>query len=182
MLDYTRTEIVAGIFVVGGLLALAYLSISIGGLKIMPAHTYEVSARFSNLGDLKLRAPIKLAGVTVGQVRKIRLANYYGEVEMAIDQALVLPEDTIASISTAGLLGESYVSLSPGAADRNLSPGGRITHTEPAVNVVDLISKYAFGGVGAGGASGSSGAADRPNPKGAAPPAAPPQKRKEQSP
>jgi phospholipid/cholesterol/gamma-HCH transport system substrate-binding protein len=181
MLDYTRTEIVAGIFVVGGLLALAYLSISIGGLKIMPAHTYEVSARFSNIGDLKVRAPIKLAGVNVGQVRKVRLANYYAEVEMAIDQALVLPEDTIASISTAGLLGESYVSLSPGAADRNLPPAGRITHTEPAVNVVDLISKYAFGGVGSGGASGSSGTADHPSAKGAAPPA-PPQKRKEQSP
>ena len=179
MLDYTRTEIAAGIFVVGGLLALAYLSISIGGIKIMPAHTYEVSARFSNIGDLKVRAPIKLAGVTVGPVRRIRLANYYAEVEMAVDQALVLPEDTIASISTAGLLGESYVSLSPGAADRNLAPGGRITHTEPAVNVVDLISKYAFGGTGNGGSSGSS---DHPSSKGPSPPATPPQKRKEQSP
>jgi len=179
MLDYTRTEIIAGIFVVGGLLALAYLSISIGGLKIMPAHTYEISARFSNIGDLKARAPIKLAGVTVGQVRKIRLANYYAEVEMAVDQTLVLPEDTIASISTAGLLGESYVSLSPGAADRNLAPAGRITQTQPAVNVVDLISKYAFGATGGGGASGGS---DHPSPKGTAPPVAPPQKRKDQSP
>jgi phospholipid/cholesterol/gamma-HCH transport system substrate-binding protein len=177
MLDYTRTEIVAGTFVVGGLLALAYLSISIGGLKIMPAHTYAISARFSNIGDLKVRAPIKLAGVTVGQVRKIRLANYYAEVEMAVDQTLVLPEDTIASISTAGLLGEAYVSLSPGAADRNLARAGRITHTEPAVNVVDLISKYAFGGAGSGGASGSS---DHATSKDTAPPAPP--KRKEQSP
>jgi phospholipid/cholesterol/gamma-HCH transport system substrate-binding protein len=182
MLDYTRTEIVAGIFVVGGLLALAYLSISIGGFKIMPAHTYQVSARFSNIGDLKVRAPIKVAGVTVGQVRKIRLANYYAEVEITVDQALVLPEDTIASISTAGLLGEAYVSLSPGAADRNLPPAGRITHTEPAVNVVDLISKYAFGGVGAGGTSGSSGSSNPPSPRGTASPGAPPQKRKEQSP
>ncbi len=179
MLDYTRTEIVAGIFVVGGLLALAYLSVSIGGFKIMPAHTYDISARFSNIGDLKVRAPIKVAGVTVGQVRAIRLANYYAEVEMAVDQTLVLPEDTIASISTAGLLGESYVSLSPGAADRNLPPAGRITHTEPAVNVVDLISKYAFGGAGSGGTSGSS---DHPSPGGGAAPAAPPQKRKERSP
>jgi phospholipid/cholesterol/gamma-HCH transport system substrate-binding protein len=177
MLDYTKTEIVAGVFVVGGLLALAYLSISIGGLKIMPAHTYDISARFSNIGDLKVRAPIKLAGVTVGQVRKIGLANYYAEVEMAVDRTLVLPEDTIASISTAGLLGESYVSLSPGAADRNLPPAGRITHTEPAVNVVDLISKYAFGSAGSGGASGNS---DHATSKGTAPPT--PQKRKEQSP
>jgi phospholipid/cholesterol/gamma-HCH transport system substrate-binding protein len=182
MLDYTRTEIIAGIFVVGGLLALAYLSISIGGLKIMPAHTYEVSARFSNIGDLKVRAPIKVAGVTVGQVRRIRLADYYAEVEMAVDRALVLPEDTIASISTAGLLGESYVSLSPGAADRNLPPEGRITHTEPAVNVVDLISKYAFGGAGSGGTSGSSGSSNHASPRSNAPPAASPQKRKEPSP
>jgi phospholipid/cholesterol/gamma-HCH transport system substrate-binding protein len=118
----------------------------------------------------------------VGQVRKIRLANYYAEVEITVDQALVLPEDTIASISTAGLLGEAYVSLSPGAADRNLPPAGRITHTEPAVNVVDLISKYAFGGVGAGGTSGSSGSSSPPSPRGTASPGAPPQKRKEQSP
>jgi phospholipid/cholesterol/gamma-HCH transport system substrate-binding protein len=177
MLDYTRTEIVAGVFVVGGLVALAYLSISISGFKILPAHTYEISARFSNIGDLKLRAPIKVAGVNVGQVRAIRLANYYAEVEMSIEQTLELPEDTIASISTAGLLGESYVSLSPGASDRNLPPAGRITHTEPAVNVVDLISKYAFGSPGAGGSSGGS-----DNSKAPAAPAAPPQPRKEQSP
>jgi phospholipid/cholesterol/gamma-HCH transport system substrate-binding protein len=117
-----------------------------------------------------------VAGVTVGQVRAIRLADYYAEVEMAVDQTLVLPEDTIASISTAGLLGESYVSLSPGAADRNLPPQGRITHTEPAVNVVDLVSRFAFGGAGTGGSP------DQATPARAAPTPALPKRRKEQSP
>ncbi len=171
MLDYTKTEIIAGMFLILGLIALAYLSVSIGGLKIVPAHTYGVSARFSNIGDLKQRAPVKMAGVTVGEVRSIHLADYYASVTMTVDRTLALPEDTIASISTAGLLGESYVSLSPGASDRNLPPGGRIVHTEPAVNVVDLISRFAFGGAGAASTGGSSGhaAPAPPSPKNPAP-------------
>ena len=105
-----------------------------------------MSARFSNVGDLKLRAPVKVAGVTVGQVKSIRLADYYGEVELAIARKVGLPKDTIASIATAGLLGDAYVSLSPGGADANLGDGDRITRTEPALNMADIIGRYAFGG------------------------------------
>src|SRR4029079_15180133 len=129
-----------------GLIALAYLSVSIGGLKLLPRDDYQVLARFSNVGDLKLRAPVKIAGVTVGRVESVRLADYFAEVELSVDRKVQLPKDTIASIATAGLLGESHVSLSPGAADATLAPGERITHTEPAINVADLLSRYAFGG------------------------------------
>jgi phospholipid/cholesterol/gamma-HCH transport system substrate-binding protein len=144
--DYTKSEIVAGTFVLAGVAAIAYLSISIGGAHVLPAKTYHVTARFSNVGDLKLRAPVKIAGVTVGQVRSIHLADYYGEVDIAVDRKVVLPKDTIASISTSGLLGESFLSLSPGGADQDLTDGGRITQTEPALNVADLLARYAFGG------------------------------------
>jgi phospholipid/cholesterol/gamma-HCH transport system substrate-binding protein len=145
MSDYTRMEIVTGIFVVLGLGALGYLSISIGGIRVGPRDAYRVTARFSNVGDLKARAPVKVAGVNVGRVETIRLADYYGEVQLSIARDIVLPKDTIASIATSGLLGESYVALSPGGAEGNLSDGGRITHTEPAINISDLIGRTAFG-------------------------------------
>jgi phospholipid/cholesterol/gamma-HCH transport system substrate-binding protein len=81
-------------------------------------------------------------------VQAIRLANYFGEVDMTIARDLQLPSDTVASIATAGLLGDAYVALSPGAEDKNLSPGSRITRTEPALNLADLLGRYAFGSGG----------------------------------
>ena len=146
MFDYKKAEIAAGAFLLLGLAALAYLSVSIGGLEIRPHASYHLLARFSNVGDLKLRAPVKVAGVTVGRVEAIKLVDYYAEVDLAVDRAVQLPTDTIASIATAGLLGEAHVSLSPGSADQNLAAGARIIHTEPALNVADLISRFAFGG------------------------------------
>jgi len=145
LFDYKKAEIAAGAFLLLGLAALAYLSLSIGGLRLRPRDSYRLRARFSNVGDLKLRAPVKLAGVTIGSVEAIRLVDYYAEVELAVDRTVQLPTDTIASVATAGLLGEAHVSLSPGGADRNLAAGERITRTEPALNVADLLGRYAFG-------------------------------------
>jgi phospholipid/cholesterol/gamma-HCH transport system substrate-binding protein len=149
-MDYGKSEIVAGVFVLVGLVVLAYLSISIGGLRLGGHHRYQVSARFSNIGGLKARAPVKIAGVTVGEVGSIRLADYFAEVTIDVDREVSLPKDTIASVTTAGLLGEAYVSLSPGAADEDLRPGGRITQTEPALNIADILGRYAFGNGGPG--------------------------------
>jgi len=171
--DYTKSEIVAGGFLLAGVAAIAYLSISIGGSRLIPTATYRVTARFSNIGDLKLRAPVKIAGVNVGQVKSIRLADYYGEVEIAVDRKVALPKDTIASIATSGLLGESFLSLSPGGAEQDLTDGGRITQTEPALNVADLLARYAFGGQKGDGEAGDKDAkapGDK-RPPGAAPPA-----------
>jgi phospholipid/cholesterol/gamma-HCH transport system substrate-binding protein len=154
LFDYTKMEIMAGIFVVLGLLALGYLSISIGGVRVGSGGTYHVVARFANVGDLKARAPVKIAGVTVGRVESIRLADYYGEVQLSIDDKVKLPKDTIASIATAGLLGEAHVALTPGGDEATLSNADRITHTEPAINISDLIGRTAFGTAnGAGGPS-----------------------------
>ena len=150
--DYTKAEMVAGTFVLLGLAGLGYLSISIGGVRILPRDEYRVSARFSNVGDLKARAPVKVAGVTVGRVESIRLADYYGETELVIARGVLLPKDTIASIATAGLLGDAYVSLSPGGAEANLRDGDKITHTEPALNMADIIGRTAFGGAAPSGA------------------------------
>ena len=83
MFDYKKAEIAAGAFLLMGLAVLAYLSISIGGLKLLPRDNYRLLARFSNVGDLKLRAPVKVAGVTIGSVEAIRLVDYFAEVELA---------------------------------------------------------------------------------------------------
>lgn len=178
MHTYTRTEMIAGLFLLAGFVSLAYLSISLGGLHMLPADTRRFTARFSNVGDLKVRAPVKIAGVTIGQVRSIRLADYYGEVEIAVDRKVAMPTDTIASIATAGLLGDSFLSLSPGADERNLPDGGRITHTEPALNVADLLARYAFGGAGtgaggAGAAGGDKTGASGPRPEPSRSPSSP---------
>ena len=143
--DYARAEMAAGAFLLLGLLGLGYLSISIGGLRVLPREHYLVSARFSNVGDLKVRAPVKVAGVTIGRVESIELAEYFGHTVLSIDRRVVLPKDTIASITTAGLLGDAYVSLSPGASEHDLASGDRITRTEPALNIADLVGKFAFG-------------------------------------
>jgi len=143
--DYTRSEIVAGLFVILGLAGLGYLSISIGGLRVLPREAYRVKARFSNVGDLKGRAPVKIAGVTIGRVESIHLTEFVAEVELGINQAVRLPKDTIASISTAGLLGDAYVALSPGGAEAELKEGDRISQTEPALNMADLVGRAAFG-------------------------------------
>ena len=168
MFDYRRSEIIAGVFVLLGLALLGYLSISIGGIHLSRRHRYQIRARFANVGDLKPRAPVKIAGVTVGEVRSIRLADYFAELALAVDREVVLPSDTIASITTAGLLGEAYVALSPGAADKDLRDGDVITHTEPALNVADLLGRYAFGGASPSAA-----------PDAGAAPESPPQPRKE---
>jgi phospholipid/cholesterol/gamma-HCH transport system substrate-binding protein len=145
---YRRVEISVGVFVLVGCFALAYLSLSVGGLEILPPARYSIHARFANIGDLDQGAPVKLAGVVVGRVGDITLDDYAARVELHINDSVVIPADTIASIRTSGLLGESHVSLSPGASDEALADGGRIMQTEPAVDLIDLLERYALGSTG----------------------------------
>lgn len=144
MHPYTKNEISVGAFVIVGMLALGYLSFTLGGLELKQRE-FSIHARFSSVGELKLGDPVKLAGVRIGEVKSIKLVEYSADAELALDDELKLPDDTIASIQSAGLLGDAYVSLSPGASDHNLASGGRILRTEPAVSLTELISKYAFG-------------------------------------
>jgi phospholipid/cholesterol/gamma-HCH transport system substrate-binding protein len=141
---YTRIEISVGAFVITGMLALGYLSFTLGGLSFK-TRGFNVHARFSSVGELKPGDAVKLAGVRIGEVKGIKLVEYSADAELALDDEIKLPDDTIASIQSAGLLGDAYVSLSPGASDHNLAPGERILRTEPAVSLMELISKYAFG-------------------------------------
>jgi phospholipid/cholesterol/gamma-HCH transport system substrate-binding protein len=145
MQPYTKVEISVGAFVVIGGLALAYLSFTLGGLSFQSKRHYLLTARFSSVGELKLGDSVKLAGVSIGEVKRVKLVNFAAEAELLLDDDIKLPDDTIASIQSAGLLGDAYVSLSPGGSDRNLASGAHILHTEPAVSITELIAKYAFG-------------------------------------
>ena len=145
MQPYTKVEISVGAFVIIGGLALAYLSFTLGGVSFQPKRHQTLTARFSSVGELKLGDPVKLAGVSVGEVKRIALVDYSAEAELLLDDGVKLPEDTIASIQSAGLLGDAYVSLSPGGSDRTLKQGARIVQTEPAISITELIAKYAFG-------------------------------------
>ena len=145
MQPYTKIEISVGAFVVVGMLALAYLSFTLGGLEFQSRRHYRLTARFSSVGELKLGDTVKLAGVRIGEVTRVKLVDFAAEAELLLDDEVKLPDDTIASIQSAGLLGDAYVSLSPGGSDRDLPSGGRIFHTEPAISITELIAKYAFG-------------------------------------
>jgi phospholipid/cholesterol/gamma-HCH transport system substrate-binding protein len=145
MTPHTKTELLVGAFVALGIAALGYLSISIGGLELVGPDRYLVRARFASVGDLKPGAPIRLAGVKVGQVTDVRLKDYLAETELAMMRSVPLPKDTVASIRSEGLLGDTYVSLSPGGSLENLREGGLLTQTEPAIDLSDLLSRYAFG-------------------------------------
>jgi len=146
-MNHTTTELGVGLFVIAGIIALSYLSIALGDIQVLEDPPWVAQARFATVGDLKASAPVRLAGVKVGQVDQIYLKNYAAEVVLHLDPALKLPTDTIASIRTSGLLGESFVSLSPGAAEGDMKDGDRMTQTESPINLIDLIAKYAFGSV-----------------------------------
>jgi phospholipid/cholesterol/gamma-HCH transport system substrate-binding protein len=134
-----------GAFVMLGIAALGYLSISIGGLQLVAPDRYVLKARFASVGDLKQGAPIRIAGVKVGQVVGVSLKDYTAEAELSIGRSVVLPKDTVASIRSEGLLGNAYVSLTPGGSLENLRDGGLVSQTEPAVDLSDLLARYAFG-------------------------------------
>lgn len=145
MAKHSRLEISVGGFVAAGLAIVAYLAISLGNVRLLSGDRTTIVARFSSIGDLRKAAPVRIAGVNVGQVGKIQLADYVARVELVIDAAVKIPADTIASIRTSGLLGESFVSLSPGGSDRILCDGDAIVQTEPALDITQLLQKYAFG-------------------------------------
>jgi phospholipid/cholesterol/gamma-HCH transport system substrate-binding protein len=145
-------DLLVGFFVLVGLAAVAYLSFRVGGLGYGGPGGLPLWARFDQTGGLKARAPVVLAGVKVGQVESISLSeDYRARVDMDVDARLKLPVDTTASIVTAGLLGDRYISLQLGGEEEVLKPGEEIGFTESAVILERLIGKFVTGG-GAGGA------------------------------
>ena len=140
-----KRDFVVGVFVLVGLVAIAYLSISVGGWSLTGPGGFKVYATFDQIGGLKPRAQVVISGVKVGQVESITLdKDYRARVAMALDDRVKLPVDTSASIVTAGLLGDRYVSLQLGGDDKELKSGDEIRFTESAILLERLIGKFIY--------------------------------------
>ena len=140
-------EILVGVFVLLGIVGLLFLALKAANLgSFSSGDTYALTARFDNIGGLKVRAPVRSAGVTVGRVTSITLdpKTYQGVVHLDIERGVQFPTDTSARILTSGLLGDQYVGLEAGASDKNLAPGDTITQTQSAVVLESLISQFLF--------------------------------------
>ncbi len=142
-------EIVVGIFIVIGLLCLAYISIKLGKVNLLGSKYYSVKAVFSSVKGLKKYTAVEIAGVEVGKVDDIELdtENYEAVITLLIRDDVELQEDAIASIRTKGLLGEKYVEITPGGSDELVPPGGTIIETEPPIDLEKLIGSFVFGEV-----------------------------------
>ena len=154
-------EIMVGLFVLLGMLGLVFLALKAANLgSLGGGDTYQVQARFDNIGGLKVRAPVRTAGVTVGRVTGISLdgKTFQGVVKMEVERGYQFPKDTAAKILSAGLLGDQYVGLEPGGDDKNLAPGDTVAQTQSAVVLENLIGQFLTNKVDAP-AAGASGAA-----------------------
>ena len=167
-------DLLVGLFVLVGLGAVAYLSFSVGGVSYSGAGGLPLFASFDQTGGLKPRAPVTISGVKVGQVKSISLGDdYRAKVGLDVDKSLKLPVDTSASIVTAGILGDRYVSLQLGGEEDLLKPGDSISFTESAVILESLIGKFMYGKTGEsgenaeGGENGANGAKPAPSNGGA---------------
>jgi len=142
------TEITVGLFVLLGFAALFFLAMKVSNLSAFNEEAgYKVTAEFENIGGLKVRSPVTLAGVRVGRVEQIQLDpdTYNANVTLSLyNDYDILPTDTAASIYTAGLLGEQYIGLEAGAEDEFLKDGDVIELTQPALVLEQVIGQFLF--------------------------------------
>lgn len=162
-----RLEFAVGAFLLLSLASLLVLALASTNQRFgFGGSSYELKARFTNLGQLRKQAPVKIGGVVIGQVADIQLdpVKFDSVVTLSIDSRYKdLPGDTAAGIFTSGLLGENYIGLSPGGDPEALKPGDEIAFTQPAVDLLQLAGKYMFSG----------GTGNTGNTEEATPPAAP---------
>ena len=138
-------EFVVGLFLLGGILSIVYLSVVVSGESVFGSNGYRLMAKFENSSGLKRGAVIEIAGVKVGQVESIVLEPETQEslVWLIIDQGVVVQDDAVASIRTAGIIGDKFVKISTGGGDV-LDDGEEIIETEPSISIEELVSKYMF--------------------------------------
>lgn len=136
-----------GFFVLIGFAAVLFLALRVGNVSSANfAETYQLTAKFDNIGGLKVRGPVKSAGVVVGRVAEVGFdpQTYEAVVTLTIDARYRFPKDTFASILTAGLLGEQYVGLDAGGDEKMLKSGDTFAKTQSAVVLEKLISQFMF--------------------------------------
>jgi phospholipid/cholesterol/gamma-HCH transport system substrate-binding protein len=139
-------EIGVGLFMIAGFVCFAWLSVKLGDVELFGPPTYQVTASFGSVSGLKRGAIVEIAGVRVGKVAEIHLDadKYDAEVDLQIERGVALQKDSIASVRTAGIIGDRYIDIAPGGSEQLIAPGGRIVETESAINLEELVSKYIF--------------------------------------
>ena len=149
-------ETLVGCFVLLGVVALVFLALKAANLSSFSGdETYPLLAKFDNIGGLKVRSPVRSAGVVVGRVESIALdpKTYQGVVKLDLKKSVQFPADSSARILTSGLLGDQYIGLEAGADEKNFAPGDTIRQTQSAVVLESLISPYLFNKAADAGAS-----------------------------
>jgi phospholipid/cholesterol/gamma-HCH transport system substrate-binding protein len=142
-------ETTVGIFLVFGLLCIGYMAVKLGHVSLLGDNAYSLFARFTTVSGLRVGSSVNMLGIEVGRVGRLTMDQKKQEavVEIRIQKDIKVYDDAIASIKTEGLIGDMFLSIDPGGSGKLLEPGGTITETQPAVDMVDLIGKYAFGEV-----------------------------------
>jgi phospholipid/cholesterol/gamma-HCH transport system substrate-binding protein len=144
-LNHSRTDILVGLFVLIGLGCLGYLAIKLGKLEVFGSRGYVVFADFPSVAGLKPGDPVEIAGVRVGRVEGIGLADDKARLTLRFTDGVKLQEDVIASVRARGLIGDKFVLVSPGASDKIIPPGGKIRETDSPPDIPDLIGKFVGG-------------------------------------
>jgi len=142
-------ETTVGIFLVICLLSVAYLTLKLGDVSFIGDKSYQLFAKFTSVSGLKAGSPVEMLGIDIGRVAGFTMdqKNQVAVVELRIGNDVKIYDDAIASIKSYGLLGDKFVNIDAGGGSDLLDPGGTIAETEPPVDILELISKYAFGNV-----------------------------------
>ncbi len=142
-------ETIVGIFVVFGLICVGYMTVKLGKINILGDNSYSLIAKFTTVTGLRTGSPVNVLGIEVGRVERITMdqENLKAAVEIRVKKDIKVYDDAIASIKTEGLIGDKYLSIDPGGGGDLLKPNGVIKDTQAAMDIEELISKYAFGEV-----------------------------------
>ncbi len=144
-MNQSRVDILVGIFVLAGMISLGYLAISLGKLEIVGTSGYIVYGEFASVAGLKVGDAVEIAGVKIGRVESIGLADGRARLGFRIDFGIELQDDVIASVRSRGLIGDRYVLITLGASDRYIKDGGQIRDTESPPDLTEILGKFIGG-------------------------------------
>jgi len=144
-----RMETIVGIFVIIGLLAVAYMTVKLGKVDLFGKNYYSLYAQFTSVSGLRVGSPVEILGIEVGRVEEMTIDSekQIAVVELKIRKDIPVYNDAIASVKTSGLIGDKFIQIDPGGSGDILKPGGMITETTSPLDIEELIGKYVFGEV-----------------------------------
>jgi phospholipid/cholesterol/gamma-HCH transport system substrate-binding protein len=157
-MQHSKNDVWVGLFVMIGAAALLFLALQSANLLSLNWHSgYSVTARFDNIGGLKLKAAVRSAGVVVGRVESITFNDktFQADVHLSLDERFAFPKDSSLKILTSGLLGDQYIGIDPGADEKNLASGDVVTSTQSAVVLENLIGQFLYGKAEEGASTGN---------------------------